>query len=83
MGMDLRPAAEFARLEVLEPLLHLHRVDDANPRVDAERCEILDVRHVVGLKRRGVEQEFKPKALALGREALAVLDRITRLLQEL
>jgi len=60
----------------------LDRIDDAQIRIDAERREILDERQVVRLEGRLVDQELDRDALAFRRQPLAVLDDITRLLED-
>src|SRR5262249_40478489 len=69
-------------VEIINPFAILYRVNDAQSRLDAQRPEILDERHVMRLKRRLVYQEFDADWLTLRRHPLAVLDDETGLLQE-
>src|SRR6266508_3151878 len=76
------PLNREVEIEVVDALAILHGVDDAQVCLDAQRPEILDERHVMGLKRRLVDQEFDADRLALRHHPLAVLDDEASLLQE-
>src|SRR5262249_19304649 len=69
-------------VEIIDPFAILYRVNDAQSRLDTQRTEIFDERHVMRLKRRLVYQEFDADWLALRRHPLAVLDDETGLLPE-
>src|SRR5262249_57153251 len=76
------PLNREVEVEIIDPFAILYRVNDAQSRLDAQRPEILDERHVMRLKRRLVYQEFDANWLPLQRHPLAVLDDETGLLQE-
>src|SRR5262249_15900232 len=52
-------------VEIIDPFAILYRVNNAQSRLDAQRPEILDERHVMRLKRRLVDQEFDADWLTL------------------
>jgi hypothetical protein len=52
-------------VEIIDPFAILYRVNNAQSRLDAQRPEILDERHVMRLKRRLVYQEFDADWLTL------------------
>ena len=70
-------------VEAVKPRPVLNRIDQANGRVDAERCEVLDERHVVWLEGGLIEQEFDGDRFAAGQDALAVLDGAACFLKKL
>src|SRR5262249_16339989 len=76
------PLNRDAEVKILGPFAIVYRVDDAQSRLDAQRPEILDERHVMRLKRRLVYQEFDADWLTLQRHPLAVLDDKAGLLQK-
>src|SRR5262249_2747867 len=69
-------------VEIIDPPAILYKVNNAQSRLDAQRPEILDERHVMRLKRRLVYQEFDADWLTLQRHPLAVLNNEAGLLQE-
>src|SRR5262245_1529464 len=77
-----KPLNREVKVEIIDPFAILYRVNDAQSRLDAQRPETLDERHVMRLKRRLVYQEFDADWLTLQRHPLAVLDDETGLLQE-
>src|SRR5262249_49878637 len=79
---EAEPLDDEVEVEIVDALAVLYGVDQAESGVDAERAQVLDERHVMGLERRLVEQELDADPLALWRHALAVLDRETCLLQQ-
>src|SRR5262249_6349474 len=76
------PLNREVEVEIIDPFAILYRVNNAQSRLDAQRPEILDERHVMRLKRRLVYQEFDADWLTLQRHPLAVLDDKAGLLQE-
>src|SRR5262249_34118419 len=72
-GRESEPLHRQVEIEIVDPLAILHGIDNAHGRVDAQRPEILDERHVVGLERRLIEQEFDADRLALRRHRLPSL----------
>src|SRR4029077_3803759 len=70
-------------VEFIDALAELNRIDDAQGRIDAEHPEVLDEWHVVRLEGRLVDQELDRPRLALRIDALAVLDHVAGLLQQL
>src|SRR5262245_55200749 len=76
------PLNREVEVEIIDPFAILYRVNDAQSRLDAQRPEILNERHVMRLKRRLVYQEFDADWLTSRRDPLAVLDDKAGLLQE-
>src|SRR5262249_55308654 len=76
------PLNREVEVEIIDPFAILYRVNNAQSRLDAQRPEILDERHVMRLKRRLVYQEFDADWLTLQRHPLTVLDNKAGLLQE-
>src|SRR6516164_5724105 len=76
------PLNREVEVEIIDPFAILYRVNDTQSRLDAQRPEILDERHVMRLKRRLVYQEFDGDWLTLQCHPLAVLDDEAGLLQE-
>src|SRR5215472_15298921 len=76
------PLNREVEVEIIDPFAILYRVNDAQSRLDAQRPEILDERHVMRLKRRLVYQEFDANGLTVQRYPLAVLDDKAGFLQE-
>ena len=70
-------------IEILQPGAILHGIDQTERRLDAEHGEILDVRPVMRLDRRLVDQKLDLEDVAVRQPALAVLDRKPGLLQQL
>src|SRR3974390_2277977 len=66
------PLDDEIEVEIILPLAILHRIDNAQARLNAEGTEILDERHVMRLERRLVNQEFYAEALALRGHTLAL-----------
>src|SRR5262249_3900074 len=77
-----KPLNREVKVEIIDPFAILYRVNDTQSRLDAQRPEILDERHVMRLKRRLVYQEFDADWLTLQPHRFAVLDTKTGLLQE-
>src|SRR3954452_4281512 len=69
-------------VEFVGPLAELHRIDHPQCRVDAKGAEILDEWHVVRLEGRLIDQKLDRDQIAFGIDALAVLDRVAGLLQQ-
>jgi hypothetical protein len=67
------PLNREVEVEIIDPFAILYRVNNAQSRLDAQRSEILDERHVMRLKRRLVYQEFDADWLTLQRHPLASL----------
>ena len=70
-------------IEIFHPGTVLHGVDDPQGRLDSEGAEILDVGRVVRLDRRLVDQELDRENLAVRQHPLAILDRQSRIEQQL
>src|SRR5262249_5827061 len=69
------PLDRDVEIEVVRPRAELDRIDQPQIGVDSERRQVLEEWHMVGLRRRLVDQELDGEGLAVGGEALAVFDR--------
>src|SRR5262249_57039466 len=64
-GRKGKPLNREVEVEIIDAVAVLHGVDDAEIRLDAQRPEILDERHVMRLERRLVEQALDADRLTL------------------
>src|ERR1700704_1084652 len=79
---EAEPLHGDIEVEIIQASAKLNGIDDTQRRLDAERAEILDERHVMRLRRRLIDQELDGDLFALRRHAFAVNDREAGVLKE-